>query len=421
MIDLEIDPQIQTAREMVRWLGRERLRPIGIEADRKDEPPPPDHPFFKEFMDLGLGGGMASELMKSESKKSDGRSGGADQSAAADKSATADKPKMAARLRLVAAEEAAYWDHGMAASFPGPGLATPPVSAMGTEEQKKRFFATYEDRTVPKWGAFALTEPAAGSDVAAIKTTCRKEGGDWILNGEKMFITNGARSHWSVVFATVDRTKGREGHRIFMVEKGTPGFRVGRIEKKMGIRSSETASLILEDCRVPAENLLGGEDYYRGKEGFKGAMGFFDLTRPGVGVMAIGVGRAAYEHAMNFVKENYMLGRPIPRYAKIKARLSRMRRRLEAGRLLCWRAAWMMDHGQPNNIQASMAKAFCPPVALEATRHAIEILSDAGVRQDYLAEKFFRDIKIFDIFEGTGQIQRIVIGKRLFGLPQSAG
>lgn len=391
----------------MRWLGKEKLRPIGIECDRNEAPPPPDHPFFMEFMNLGLGAAMSREFLK----PSDEKDGGPKEK----------KVRNTARIRMAILEEAAYWDHGMAASFPGPGLATPPILSMGTDDQKKRFLATYEDPTTPRWGAFGLTEAGAGSDVAAIKTTCRKDGKGWVLNGEKVFITNGARAHWTVVFATIDKTRGREGHRAFMVEKGTPGFRVGKIEKKMGIRSSETASLVLEECRVPEENLLGGEGYYQGKAGFKGAMGFFDLTRPGVGILAIGVGRAAYEHARDFVKENYMTARPIPRYGKILEKLSHMRRRLDVGRLLCWKASWMADHGKPNHVEASTAKASCATIAMEATRMGMEILGDAGVRQDYLAEKFFRDIKIFDIFEGTGQVQRIVIGKRLFGLPSSSG
>src|SRR5262249_53066895 len=244
------------------------------------------------------------------------------------------------RTAAVGAEELAWADASLLLSLPGPGLGGPPVRATGTAEQKKRFFGRFEgmDTGPLRWGAYGLTEPGAGSDVAGIRTSCRKDGNHWVLNGRKCFITNGGRAIWTVIFATVDPTLGRAGHRAFVVEKGTPGFSVGKIEEKMGLRANETAELVLEDCRVPAENLLGGEDAYRSKEGFMTAMKTFDNTRPLVGAMAIGIGRAAYEHACDFVKENYVLGRPIPRYAAIAERLARAGRRLEAARMLVWRS-----------------------------------------------------------------------------------
>lgn len=406
MVDLSQDPGVENILNMLKWLGKDKFRPLGIECDLKDEPLPVDHPFLKEFLNFGVSFGMKA-LEDTDKKRANG---GAPKG-----------PKKTGRMAITAAEEIAFWDQGVAMSLPGPGLGGPPVTIMGTEEQKKRFFGIFEQKDRPRWGAFALTEPAAGTDAANLKTTARKEGKYYILNGEKMFITNGARADWVVTFATVDKNAGRAGHRVFVVEKDTPGFRVGRVEKKIGLRGSETASLIYEECKVPEENLLGGEDHYKGKEGFKGAMGTFDMTRPAVAAMAIGIGRAAYEHARDFVKENYMVNRPIARYQKIKEKLSTMRRKLDVGRLLCWKAVWMMDSGKTNTIEAATAKAFCPVAALEVTRLAIEVLGDAGVRHDYFVEKLFRDIKVFDIFEGTGQAQRIVLARRLFGLPGSAG
>jgi acyl-CoA dehydrogenase len=291
------------------------------------------------------------------------------------------------------------------------------VRGSATPEQKERFFGPFKDMSKGlKWAAYGLTEPNAGSDVAGIRTSCRKDGRDWILNGRKCFITNGARASWTVIFATIDPTLGRAGHRAFVVEKGTPGFSVGRIEDKMGLRASETAELVLEDCRVPEANLLGGEERYQSKEGFLTAMKTFDNTRPLVAAMAIGIGRAAYDYACDFVKENYALARHTARYTSIAEKLARIGRRLEAARLLTWRAAFLADEGQPNAKEASMSKASAGQAAIAACIEAIEICGAEGsIAKDHqLLEKWFRDIKVYDIFEGTGQIQRIVISKRLF-------
>lgn len=315
---------------------------------------------------------------------------------------------------VIAAEEMAWADGGLLLCLPGPGLGGPPVRATGTDEQKERFFSVFRDQSTLRWGAYALTEPGAGSDVAGIRTTCRKDGKHWILNGRKCFITNGARASWNVVFATIDPTLGRAGHRAFVVEKGTPGFSVGKIEDKMGLRASETAELVFEDCRVPAENLLGGEERYTSKEGFMTAMKTFDSTRPLVAAMATGIGRAAYEVACDFVKSNYVLSRPVPRYAAIAERLARVGRQLAAARSMTWRAAWLADQQLPNAKEASMCKAMAGQAAIRACIDAIEICGAEGTVQEHaLLEKWFRDIKVYDIFEGTGQIQRIVISKRL--------
>jgi acyl-CoA dehydrogenase len=318
---------------------------------------------------------------------------------------------------VMGAEEMAWGDAGLLLCLPGPGLGAPPVRATGTAQQKERFFSIFKDMTQElRWGAYALTEPGAGSDVASIRTSCKKAGKDWVLNGRKCYITNGARASWNVVFATIDPALGRAGHRAFVVEKGTPGFSVGKIEDKMGLRASETAELVLEDCRVPGENLLGGEEAYHTKEGFMTAMKTFDNTRPIVAAMAVGIGRAAYEYARDFVKQAYVLSRPIPRYAAIAERLARVGRGLAAARASVWRAAWLADSSLPNAKEASMCKAMAGQAAIRACIDAIEICGAEGsIQKDHqLLEKWFRDIKVYDIFEGTGQIQRIVISKRLF-------
>lgn len=340
--------------------------------------------------------------------------------------ATADKPKApkagekkrssAMVTTVLAAEELCWGDAALLLCLPGPGLGGPPVRASGTAEQKERFFGVFKDMSNGlKYGAYALTEPGAGSDVAGIRTSCKKDGKSWVINGRKCFITNGARASWNVVFATVDPALGRAGHRAFVVEKGTPGFSVGKLEDKMGLRASETAELVFEDCRVPEENLLGGEERYQSKEGFMTAMKTFDNTRPIVAAMAIGIGRAAYEYARDFVKENYVLSRPIPRYAAIAEKLAQVGRGLAAARMTTWRAAWLADAEVANAKEASMAKALAGQAAIRACIDAIEICGAHGtISEDHAPlEKWFRDIKVYDIFEGTGQIQRIVIAKRL--------
>jgi acyl-CoA dehydrogenase len=402
MIDFTLSNRQQQIKEAIHGLGVSVIRPQCLSWDREKKVPAD---FLRNLAQLagGITGGLATMDRDAEKKAEGGEK----------------KRSHINMTSIVAAEEMAWSDAGLLLCLPGPGLGGPPIRGSGTPEQKERFFGVFKDMLEGgdlKWGAYALTEPGAGSDVAAIRTSCRKEGKDWVLNGRKCFITNGARASWNVVFATIDPTLGRAGHRAFVVEKGTPGFYVGRIEDKMGLRASETAELVLEECRVPEENLLGGEEKYVTKEGFMTAMKTFDNTRPLVGAMAIGIGRAAYEYARDFVKSNYVLSRHTPRYAAIAERLARVGRQLEAARLVTWRAGWMADAEEPNAKEASMSKAMAGQAAIRACIEAIEICGAEGTlaRDHQLLEKWFRDIKVYDIFEGTGQIQRVVISKRLF-------
>lgn len=395
MICLEYDEKLSRQLERVRALGKEFLRPLGIEADRKGEAIPADHPFFHMAWRLGIG------RIEREDEEERPRSG----------------ERTAARRGVVLGEELAYWDRGAAVALPGPGLGAPPIRRMGTPEQRERFLAPFRDPSRPRWGAFAMTEPGAGSDVAAIRTIARKDGDHWVLDGAKTFISNAIRAEWIVVWATVDPSAGRAGHRAFVVEKGTPGLEDMRAEHKMGLVAYESASFSLRHCRIPAENLLGGERYYEARAGFKGAMESFNATRPIVAAMAVGIARAAYDAAREFAREHFDLRRPLPRHRRVAERLARMARKIEAARLLCWRAAALADAEQPNQIEASMAKAFAPAIAQEAASLAIEVMGEAGVRRDGYVEKLYRDVKAMDIVEGTGQIQRIVIARRLFGYP----
>ncbi len=396
-IEFSLTKRQQETRDAIHELAERVIRPQSLEWDRA-------HTIPREF--LGRMAALAGSLgslsptveLPEPGKRDERRERGGNVST------------------LVGAEELSWGDPALLLSLPGPGLGGPPVRATGTSEQKARFFAPFKDLgSDPRWGAYALTEPGAGSDVAGIRTSCRRVGDAWLLNGRKCYITNGARASWVVVFATVDAALGRAGHRAFVVEAGTPGFSVGKIEEKMGLRASETAELVFDDCRVPDANLLGGEGAYRSKEGFMTAMKTFDNTRPIVAAMALGVGRAAFDHARAFVREHYVLSRPIPRYAAIAERLARVGRQLEAARLVTYRAAWMADEGIPNAKEASMAKAMGGQAAIHACIQAVEICGAEGTIQgDHrLLEKWFRDIKVYDIFEGTGQIQRVVISKRI--------
>jgi acyl-CoA dehydrogenase len=404
MIDFELTKTQQQIREMAQQFAKYAVRPISLEADRTHRIP---DEFMQRLSDMrGL------MTMGEVPKEYGGEGGGVGE--LPDKKGRSQKNRTA----LIGAEEMAWGDISVIMSLPGPGLGGPPVQFTGTPEQKERFFSVFKQPGL-HWGAYGLTEPGAGSDVAGIRTTCRKDGRHWVLNGRKCYITNGARADWVVIFATVDPALGRAGHRAFVVEKGTPGFSVGKIEDKMGIRASETAELVLEECRVPEENLLGGEASYAGrsKEGFMAAMKTFDSSRPMVAVLGIGIARAAWEAARDFVKQNYMLARPIPRYAQIAETLARGKRALDAARLLCWRAAWMADEGLPNAKEASMAKAYAARAAMMVCRDAVQLMGAEGLEENRLVEKWYRDIKVFDIFEGTGQVQRIVISKRILREP----
>jgi acyl-CoA dehydrogenase len=403
-MEFELTKKQRALKDALNQLGKFVIRPMSLQMDR-------DHHVPEEFLQRFVA--MAGSMRGSDD----------DVTAAFDdqkrEPPSIDKPSQMNRTSLVGAEELAWADASLLLCLPGPGLGGPPIRATGTSAQKKKYFGVLkelEQQGKLAWGAYGLTEPAAGSDVAGIRTTCRREGDGWVINGRKCFITNGARATWVVIFASVDLSKGRAGHRAFVIDRGTPGFSVGKIEEKLGLRASETAELVLEDVRVPEECLLGGEAAYEAKStGFQTAMKTFDATRPLVASMALGIGRAAYEHARDAVKDRYMLGRPIARYAAIVERLARMHRRLEAARMLTWRAAYMADVGQPNAKEASMSKAAAAQAAVRACVEAIEIVGAEGTisKEDQLLEKWFRDIKVYDIFEGTGQVQRVVISKRI--------
>jgi acyl-CoA dehydrogenase len=384
----------------VRELGREYMRPMGLEADRTGLPPPAEHPFY---LLCSRRGGLVSRTIGAD-ETDDGD----------DAAALAWRPLRA----VLIAEESAYWDRGVALSLPGPGLGGAALRSTATPEQSERFLRPFADHTRAHWGAMAMTEPSAGSDVARIQTRARRDGDEWILTGQKMFCSNSARADWVVVWATVDPLLGRAGHRAFVVERGSPGFEILKIEHKMGSRGYETASFALDDVRVPAGNLLGGEAFYESRQGFKGAMNTFNITRPIHAAQGVGMGRAALDHALDFVRTEYPAqGR---RRQRALDRLAEIRRQLHTARLICLHAVWLARNGQDNALEASYAKLFAPPVVFRAVSTALDILGEAGVRNDRMVEKLYRDVKILDIGEGTQQVQRLVVSRRLLAFPRDA-
>ncbi len=308
--------------------------------------------------------------------------------------------------------EMCYGDTGLLLSMPRQGLGNSAIAAVANDEQLERFKGT--------WAAMAITEPGCGSDSAAIRTTATKDGNDYILNGEKIFVTSGERADSVVVWATLDRKLGRAAIKSFVVPKGTPGMKVERLEHKLGIKASDTAVISFTDCRVPAENLLGNPEIDVAK-GFAGVMETFDNTRPLVAAMAIGCAKASLERIKEIFKDqldpNYST--PYLQTSNLAAQIYRMEAEWEAARLLMLKATWMADNKKPNSKEASIAKAKAGRVGNEITLMCVELAASVGYNEDELLEKWARDSKILDIFEGTQQIQQLIIARRELGKSSS--
>jgi acyl-CoA dehydrogenase len=286
-------------------------------------------------------------------------------------------------------------------------LGTNPIYYFGTDEQKARFLPKLA--TGEYIGAFALTEPGAGSDAAKMKTTAVKKGNKYILNGSKIFISNAGAADTYLTFAVTDPGKGSKGISAFIVEKGTPGFIIGKKEKKMGLHGSNTCELIFDQAEVPAENLLGQEG-----EGFKIAMGNLDVGRIGIATQALGIAEAALEYSVKYAKERVQFGKPIAANQGVAFKLANMATQVEAAKLLVYRAADMRAQGIPCGKEASMAKKFASDTAMNAAVEAIQIYGGYGYTKEYPVERLFRDAKVTQIYEGTNEIQRVVIAKHLF-------
>lgn len=321
-------------------------------------------------------------------------------------------------------EEGSWGCAGISLGFFGTGLPLAALAYSATPEQlvewSPRMFGTAAD---PKLGAFAVTEPEAGSDVSALRTTAVRDGNEWVLNGRKVFITNGGIADVHVVVATVDPELGHRGQAAFIIGPGTPGLSQGKKERKLGIRASHTAEVILEDCRVPLENVLGGMERLEAKlerarskngTGQHHALKTFEMTRPSVAAQALGIARAAAEYAIDYAKQRQTFGRPIVEHQGIAFKLADMALEVDAARLLTWRAAWMAKNGvEFDHAEGSMSKLKASEVAVWVTEQAVQILGGYGYIKDFPVEKWYRDAKIYTLFEGTSEIQRLVISRAL--------
>ncbi len=283
-----------------------------------------------------------------------------------------------------------------------------PVYKFGTPEQKQRFLAPYA--AGKKLGCFSLTEPEAGSDATNQNVLARRDGEDYVIQGRKVFVTNGREADAALVFAQTDRTKKSRGISAFLVEKGTPGFTVVKTEDKLGIRASDTAEFVFDECRVPAAQRLGAEG-----EGFKVAMVAIDGGRIGIAAQALGIAQGAYEMAVAYARERKSFGVPIGQHQMVQWMLADMATAIEAGRLLILRAAALKDAGEPFAPQAAMAKLFCAEAAMKITTDAVQVHGGYGFIKEYQVERYFRDAKITQIYEGTSQIQKLVIARHLLG------
>ena len=369
------------------------LRPISRKYDKAE------HAYPKEL-------DMLAALVDGMNQAGDGMNAGAAVNKRGDTS-TGNKNgvNMSTALSIV---EMCYGDTGLLLSMPRQGLGNSAIAAVANEEQLQRFNGV--------WAAMAITEPNCGSDSAAIRTTATKVDNEYILNGEKIFVTSGDRADAVVVWATLDKKLGRAAIKSFVVTKGTPGMTVERLEHKLGIKASDTATIRFENCRVPASNLLGNAEIDIAK-GFAGVMETFDNTRPLVAAMAVGCAKAALERIKEIFKDqldtNYAT--PCLQCSHIAAQIYRMEAEWEAARLLMLKAAWMADNKQPNSREASISKAKAGRVCNEITLKCVELAAAVGYNEDELLEKWARDSKILDIFEGTQQIQQLIIARRELG------
>lgn len=400
-MNLETPKKFRALVNQANQIADNVFRPISRKYDRAE------HAYPKE-LDM-----LASVLDGFNDGNPDGGAG----AAAASKSGGGKKEEGGVRnganlSTLLGTIELCYGDCGLLLSMPRQGLGNAAIAAVASPEQKERLKG--------KWASMAITEPGTGSDSANIRTTARKDDDYYVLNGEKIFVTSGERSDCVVVWATLDRNLGRSAIKSFVVEKGTPGMEVARLEKKLGIKASDTAVIRFTDCRVHKSNLLGSEEV-NVEKGFAGVMETFDNTRPLVAGMAIGVARAALERTRELLKEITPLDYDTPGHAgsAAAAELYRMEADLEAATLLTLKAAWMADNRIPNSKEASMAKAKAGRVCNDITLKCVELCASLGYGEQELLEKWARDSKILDIFEGTQQIQQLIVARRLLGKSSS--
>ncbi len=379
MIDFSLTDEQKALQEMAREFAENEMRPNAAKYDKGDEFP---EDIYKKAFDVGFisadipeeyGGGGLSHVDT-----------------------------------VIISEELARGCAGMYTTIMATSLALTPIILMGSDEQKKKFLTPFTQ----KYGlaAFCLTEREAGSDAGSLKTKAEKSGDEYIINGSKCFITNGGFADLYVVFALTAPDKGARGMSAFIVPSNTPGITVGKEEDKMGHRASNTAELFFEDVKVPSENLIAKEGM-----GFIIAMKTLDQTRAPVGAGGVGVARAALEYAVDYAKTRIQFGKPIALLQGVSFKIAQMAAEIDAARFLVWRAAWLLDQGKPCGKESGMAKFFGSDMAMQTTTTALDILGGYGYMKDYPMEKLMRDAKLLQIYEGTNDIQRLVVSREVIG------
>lgn len=377
MIDFELSPEQSALRQLAHDFAQNEIRPRARELDETGEYP---HDIAKKAFEAGLLNGHVPETY-----------GG---------------PGMTVMDSALLSEEFGWGCTGISTALEANNLAAAPVLVGGSEDQKKEFLGQLTSE--PCMAAYCVTEPGAGSDVAGIKTRAIKKGNSYVLNGSKMWITNASVARWYFVLAVTDPDAKHKGLTGFLVPANTPGIQVGKKEKNLGQHCSDTRGITFEEVVVPEKYRLGKDG-----DGFKIAMGAFDHTRPLVAASAVGLARAALEHAIDYSLQRQTFGQPIASHQGIAFMIAEMARDVEAARLLVWRAAWKIDRGERNTLEASYAKLFAADSAMRIATDAVQIFGGYGYSTEYPVEKLMRDAKIFQIYEGTSQIQRIVIAREL--------
>jgi acyl-CoA dehydrogenase len=398
MINLETPKKVRPLVEQAHQVAMNMLRPISRKYDAAEQEYPKELDMLAAMID-GLsesgasGGAGAAGVRRDESEEQ--------------KTGNKNGANLASVLSIM---EMCWGDVGLLLSMPRQGLGNSAIASVANDEQLERFKGT--------WAAMAITEPGIGSDSANLSTTARKDGDEYVLNGEKIFVTSGERADSVVVWATLDKSQGRAAIKSFVVEKGTPGMNVERLEHKLGIRASDTAVITFTDCRVPAANLLGSPEIDT-KQGFAGAMATFDNTRPLVAAMAVGCARAALDLTRDILEKAGVeidYDRPALSQSAAAATFLQLEADWEAAYLLTLQSAWMAVNRKPNSMEASISKAKAGRTGTDVTLRCVELAGTVGYSEAELLEKWGRDSKILDIFEGTQQIQQLIVARRILGL-----
>ena len=409
MIDFETPKPIAQINNVVETVAVNMMRPVSRYFDEHEHEIPWDYINFMHQAVKSMGGtSMAPDSVQKKQPEPEKR----------------EYPPIAYQRLAHLVEMLAWGDAGMYLCIPGGLLGSAAVAAAGTKEQKKRFLSRMVGEK-PTFDAMAMTEPQAGSDTSAIRATAvlDESSREWVLNGEKIFVTAGHKAMvdsdgFTVVWASIDPSAGRAGMRAFVVEAGTPGCAVTKMEHKLGIRVSDTVSIVLQDCRIPYENILGSPTVEKSTKGFKGAMATFDATRPIVAAQAIGIARATVELLKEELQKNGIsirYGLPRQKLTNIEREVIDMEIQLRSAWLLIIKALWMADNKIHNPAEASMAKVRGGDIVVKITQKAVEILGPLGYSRDLFFEKWFRDAKITDLYEGTGQINRLVVARHILG------